>query len=417
MQDAQIQAVRARAMPKSWPLAEVAASLAIALYGVSLFKFGTRDPLGNDLGLQGPLEATLVGLSFSLSLLACLVRRLRLPTLGVLLIIVYGLFALVSSVNSFYPPLSAVKALMLLLTIGIGICLCSAIGARAVLLRFYWIMLALIGLGLLASFLLPGTFPLFRLDVSFRNRLWIFNNHPGVMADYAAVLLLIGLIIRPRPPLVTQLCLLLLNFAAGGRSSVVSLIGLLILGYIWNSRRNLVTFIGRSAILLVILFMSMLVGALVILLIEPLRAGVEYLAVRTVLEAASVNGRTFIWSYALDLIRTHPLLGFGPDGVRDVLLRTSFWASNAHNGYLEILLVAGWIGGGAFFLGWLLTILRTLYIRPGPQAVAAALIHGYLLILGIIGGLIAPNFTVGLFVIVVLAYLSQREPTHDTSAT
>lgn len=411
-QRVQVQAVLSGVADRPWLLADVAASVAVFLYVLSLFKFVVRDPLGNDLGFQGPLEALLIGLSFVLSLVACVVRRVTLPSLGALLMLIYALFALLSSVNSFYPSLSAVKGLLLVLTVGIAIGTSSAIGARAVITRFYWSMLAMIGLGLLVSLLLPGIFPLFRVDDTLRNRLWLFNNHPGVVADYVAVLLLLGLIAQPKPPVVFQVGLLMLNFAAGGRSSIVGLVGLLILGYVWNSWQNLGVFVKRSAYLFTILFVSALILGLAILLVEPLRTGVRYLIDRTFLEASSVNGRTIIWAYALSLIRKYPILGLGPDGARDIFLREYVWASNAHNGYLEILLAAGWIGGGAFFLGWLLTMLRVRHLRDRRDLVAVTLIHCYLVILGVIGGLIAPNFTVGLFIIVILAYFTRSDSSY-----
>jgi len=384
---------------RPWFLADFAGSAAIFLYVLSQFKYIVRDPLSSDLGLQGPLEALLIGLSFAFSLVACVMRRVVLPSPGVVLMLIYALFALLSSINSYYISFSAVKGLLLILTVGIAIGTSSAIGARAVIIRFYWSILAVIGLGFLMSLLLPDIFPLFRVDDSLRVRLWIFNNHPGVIADLVAVLLLLSPIIRPRPPIALQAGLFMLIFLTASRVSTVALLGLLTLGSIWDRRQN-----G--------MLIGVLIAGLTILLVGSLRARFSHLLERTLLEISTFNGRTFIWEFSLSLIREHPILGFGPDGLRDKFLHQYIWSSNSHNTYLEILLTSGWIGGGAFFFGWLLIVFRVKNLRDRSEVIAITLIHCYLAITGLIGGLLMPIVNTGLFIILILACLKRNESSY-----
>lgn len=397
---------------KPWPFSQLAVSAAIFLYTLSLYKFGKRDPLGSDLGFQGPLEAVLIGTSFLLTLATCLMRRLRLAGWGVLFLTGYAFFALLSSSQSYWPPLSAVKALLMLLTIAMASFACSAIGPQAVLSRFYWSMFLLIGIAILTGLLIPQSFPLFQLDPSGRRRLWIFATHPGVAADFAAILFLLGLFMKPRPPIAAQLGVLSVNFACGGRSSSAVLLGFLLLIYLVHSRRSIIALLSRSFIVLVVLGICTLGGLLTIVLVEPLRIGVQSVFMRTLAESVSVNGRTPIWAFSLNMIRDSIFLGYGPEGARVIFLREFIWSSNAHSGYLEILLTAGWIGGACFFLGWWLIVMRVRRLISLGERVTMLSTHLYLAVLGIIGGLIAPQFTVGLFVLVVMAYLTGRNEVH-----
>lgn len=407
LDQAQARTVQQRLAYRPLPLADAAASAAVFLYVMTLFRYFQRDALARDLGLQGPLEVMLIGLSFTLSLVASIARRLIVPPLSVTLITVYVAFAALSSVNSFYPLLSAGKATMLILTIGIAIGLSSVIGPRAVITRFYWSMLILLGLGILASLILPDIFPLFRIHENSRYRLWIFRSHPGIVTDYAAVTLIFGLIAQPRPPVVLQYGLLLLCFASGGRVGFSSLVILLALGYVCNNLhlKGLVKGTWLSIVAAIIL-------GTVIQQVEPLRETVLSTIHRTSAEFNTMNGRFALWETALYLILQNPILGLGVEGARNIFVLYGDWASNSHNTYLEIFLSAGWIGGVCFFLGWLLTIS---YVRnlSSRDAIAVTLIHGYLIMTGIVGGLTLPISTLGVFIIVILAYFAKGKGKHS----
>jgi len=115
-------------------------------------------------------------------------------------------------------------------------------------------------------------------------------------------------------------------------------------------------------------------------------------------EAPWVVGRLDLWSSALKLFATHPLLGVGPDNFRHLYgaeLGLEGWDERvqANNLYLEVLADLGILGLAVF--GWLVarplaTTLRTLisaprysdevnYIRLGVMlALTIFLVHGVL---------------------------------------
>lgn len=70
----------------------------------------------------------------------------------------------------------------------------------------------------------------------------------------------------------------------------------------------------------------------------------------------SLNGRTAVWSYAIDLALTHhPFIGYGYYSSRYELIQAFWWAGHAHNSFVEIFLTTGLIGLS-------LLILYTIYL-------------------------------------------------------
>jgi len=103
-------------------------------------------------------------------------------------------------------------------------------------------------------------------------------------------------------------------------------------------------------------------GLAVILLQEKI---VEYLGRRILLEESimmdgSAQKRLIMWSFALDLVRTHPLFGIGPLQYLQAAMNTRAQAITPHNYYVTVLTelgVAGLLGylglvGSLFVRGW-----------------------------------------------------------------
>ncbi|MBW4506573.1 MAG: O-antigen ligase family protein [Scytonematopsis contorta HA4267-MV1] len=68
------------------------------------------------------------------------------------------------------------------------------------------------------------------------------------------------------------------------------------------------------------------------------------------------NGRTDLWEYVNIAISEKPWLGYGYyafwDSIFAIKVRSLYtWASNAHNGFLELLLDLGWVGFSCFLVG------------------------------------------------------------------
>lgn len=76
-----------------------------------------------------------------------------------------------------------------------------------------------------------------------------------------------------------------------------------------------------------------------------------------------MTGRVDLWESVVPFVADRPLIGYGYQGSRVLLLDTASWAAYAHNAYLQTLLDVGAIGAVLLFapLGW--TTARAL-LRP-----------------------------------------------------
>ncbi|MEO0807517.1 MAG: O-antigen ligase, partial [Cyanobacteria bacterium J06643_4] len=81
-------------------------------------------------------------------------------------------------------------------------------------------------------------------------------------------------------------------------------------------------------------------------------------------KGTDLSGRTDIWPPIMTMISQKPLLGYGYEGFwrgegspAMFVWQVAGWPSpHAHNGFLEILLAIGWVGGLLFLVSFLLTL-------------------------------------------------------------
>lgn len=81
----------------------------------------------------------------------------------------------------------------------------------------------------------------------------------------------------------------------------------------------------------------------------------------------TLTGRTVFWQILWDMVLQNPLVGYGYKGFwyglngpsRDVIQIAMWTVPEAHNGFLEMALNLGLGGLGLFFLGYFLTLLRS----------------------------------------------------------
>ena len=77
----------------------------------------------------------------------------------------------------------------------------------------------------------------------------------------------------------------------------------------------------------------------------------------TLNKSLTFTGRTYIWDFVLNIIRDSWFLGFGRG--TDIIGQNFSYASEAHNGFLEVLLYTGAIGL-IFFVMILLKVAKNL---------------------------------------------------------
>ena len=116
-------------------------------------------------------------------------------------------------------------------------------------------------------------------------------------------------------------------------------------------------------------------------------------------KTTGLSGRDEIWPGVWHMISRRPFLGYGYEGFwgtaggpADLLRQIVGWpAPNAHNGFLEILLAVGWIGGFFFFVSFFITIVKSFQlVRMSKQSYA---IYPVLIIVFLIlGNMTESNF-------------------------
>ena len=95
----------------------------------------------------------------------------------------------------------------------------------------------------------------------------------------------------------------------------------------------------------------------------------------------SLNSRTYIWAYALQIIKHKPLFGIGNLSESDILNFVLYGASHPHNIFLELLVRAGVIGtiSYLFFLLYPLIRYNRYYIRS-KYAILSITVFSYLVL-------------------------------------
>ncbi len=390
-------------------------SIAIFLFVLSLYKFVRRDPLGTNLGLQGPLELMLVASGLVLSLFALLVqhRNFRLPS-SIIYVYIFSIFTSISSINSFWPTLSFVKAIMFVTIVTTAVMACNATSPRRVLTWLYWAIVWITLLGVFVSIVAPEHYPLFRSSSEggplWRAwRLWIFETHAGVVADYVALAFLLGYIVKPTKSWASQVFLLVANVTCAGRTSSALL--LLGIGVMFLSRLPRKVYLGLVLASVPILC----IGLLAVVALEPSDAGAQGTQAfieKARLEWGSFNGRTPIWKYGLELLETSWMLGYGFEGTRVLFLERVSWSTSSHSGYLDLLLTAGILGGVFLFLGWFRVLRQTRALESRRDRIGVYLIHLYLGLTAIIGGQMPVVPGLGIFLLVVTGMLTQERVTY-----
>jgi len=371
------------------PFALPALFVSMALYSVSLIKFYLRDPLVAETGPQGPLELALVILACLAAAVAFRENRGALslaPTAKAFA--AFGALAAMSSIFSYYPLLSFLKAVSFLLVLGIAVLATSAFRSRHILTYFYYLIVILLVAGCAAK--LAGGGPLLLVDeYSSRARFSIFAWHPGTLADLSALTLLSGLLLAKRPPLFCQAFLFAINIATAARASSLLLLAVLVAIGLASARLNprfLLLCCGAGALLTV--------GMMFAIHKDYRPADIAAMGQglygdKLDQDLTTFSGRTEVLSAAAPLLSHCLFLGYGLEGARDVLFHNTTWgAGNTHNALIDLILSGGFPATFIYLLGWTIAARRA-WRSQGPLRLAALGTYAYLAGFG----MVSPNLT------------------------
>ena len=151
-----------------------------------------------------------------------------------------------------------------------------------------------------------------------------------------------------------SICLIILSRSTTSLMIVVTMISLLPLYKISNNNNYKLQMIAISFVLILLISTSILI------------IGNAETIIGTSGKDLTLNGRTDLWEPVLTKILERPLFGYGYAGFWDSpfasnIRLTHEWASNSHNGFLEIMLDLGLAGFLIFIIGFIRLFTMALY--------------------------------------------------------
>jgi O-antigen ligase len=386
------------------------ATVAGFLYAVSMQKYATRDPLSANVGFQGIIEILSVIGAFSCILAASVKARREYRTSAAsVCFFAFSLLTLASSWRSYSPALSFVKGALLLIVLATGYLASQAGLGRQFLLSIYRNYATLLVVGFVIGVLLPNQYPLFSVDdYSGRTKLSLFATHPGVTSECCGVLILLAPLLDPKPRWISLFVLVSVNFLAGEKVATGALVALLVIRFLWGQER-----LGRTALITATAMLGVVLTLWVFLFASShafdslSHAATTVYGTKMDTEMGSLNGRTNLWRGAIGIIGNSPLLGYGVDGARDMLLRLEPWSGQSHNGFIEVALESG-LFGLCFFVTGVMCVLNACLRAGRAFRISALPLLAYLLLIACVGSIFNTPLNFGVLLLLCLLYEAMR---------
>jgi len=363
----------------------------------------SRDPLGSSLAWNAYAELALFLVSVTIAWVTWGMRGVvARPSNSLWLFLTLGFLALFSSFRSYWPALSIAKGCLFCLVLLLAELLRNTFSPGAILRSIYYGIVSVFIVAILMGIAFPDTHPLTVIGPSGRQRLALFAYTSGDFAHMTGLGFFIGRLPVVRARWYFQAFLVALTVASGSRACTFALF------VIWAAIQLCRAMDFRLRIGIV----AAGAGAVVLALILAFNAysgfgaginhGLQAFYMSDLEQSPwELDGRVELWKDAAGVFGNSVLLGFGFDGARDQLLRILPWSSQAHNGFLDLLLAAGGAGLISFLAGWISAIRSCFKSNTGRSALA---IHCFLLIVAII----SPAFTLyqyfSVFLILCLYY-------------
>jgi len=322
---------------------------------------------------------------------------------------IFGAWALLTTLWSDGPTLTLGKGMELLL-LGIGTGMIASVTGH---LKSSWSMpdiltvafLAALVIFLFANIAIWHT-PLYRetsVEANVhRTRLVFAYAHPLTVSDFLALAMITLVASRFRLAFkgVVFAALAFLLVLTGSRGAPAGLvIALAIMAIVKPKSRRAHVAGAWSTVIAVIAYL---------LYAELFRGGDVLFPLRPELtvNTTSLNGRTSLWSYALQLFRERPLVGYGFNASRFRLLEPFPWAGQTHNAYIEIILTTGIIGGVLALL-FIVALLRAIFRTKDVYLISLTI---YVALEGILDPIL---LTTGLPMMLLLLAVTYANLTHQ----
>jgi len=132
----------------------------------------------------------------------------------------------------------------------------------------------------------------------------------------------------------------------------------------------------------------------------------------------TLTGRTDLWPYVWEMIEKRPWLGYGYQAfwragkseAESIWQAVGWEPPHAHNGFLELLLIFGWLGTSIYMVGFFLTFLKSLtliQLNKAPEAFFPVVYLTFVILINISEASILSGFGWSLYVALRLLPLSR----------
>ena len=363
-----------------WPArAMTLAYLLIPIAGTKFRNRNAMDAVNSVLDGQVVFEVGLYALIGIMTVTIMYSTRFRWPRLTLMARVLLAFTALtgISALWSYAPMLTIVRSVQLATLVLLTVVTVTAFGASRVTRALTSAVIVYV----LVCAALAAAFPAFQGTTTdhqgFRRFSW-FSLHPITVAIYAGMALMLlatGIMyardgLRSRrlgiPEVLYAVPLGVILLATNSRGPLFAVVGTIALILAIKLLRPVAaTAVVAAALLGVLAFNAtgMTLDSLLVNLDNgqsPLREVV--LRGQTPEEFESLTGRTELWTELVPLYWERPMMGFGYQASRQLVLETRPWAGHAHNGLIETMLDLGIIGT---LLLWI-PVLTILFLRRSP---------------------------------------------------
>ena len=259
----------------------------------------------------------------------------------------FSIWALSTTVWSDSPLYTFGKSLELFLLVYIS-ALVSSIASQCVAWRIDLIesklpyaLLTAVVISIIANLVISGEFFSYSEETIYRSsRLSIGTLHPLATADVVS-LTVIAFLASSVPLRVKTFCFILgvVLLVLTGSRGPIGVFLFAVWAMFFNKKLGSP---GRYGFVLVTVFVVMISAVLLIFLSEELFGMLPE-------DFSTLNNRTRIWLFAVDIAFDHPMVGVGYFASRESLVRFAADVGMAHNAYIEVLLTTGIVGFGILF--------------------------------------------------------------------
>lgn len=325
------------------------------------FSQGEREVAPSDFTLTRSLFLLTYGV-FSLLLLLRWEKVLTVLRRDRTISVLVGL-VMASVLWSDFPAISLKESIALIGTTLFGLYLATRYSPRQQLQLLGWTFAVIVGLSFMYAIAIPKYGIMGGVHAGAWRGIYTHKNALGQMMTLGSIVFLL-LLLRDQTyrwakalGLMSSFLLVILSTSKGSLLNFLAMFTAFCVCQIFRFDYRL---LGIALIGIVIISSTLSLGII---------SNLETLVIDVLGKDLTFTGRTTLWTVVLEMIQQRPLLGYGYDAFWQgsesasltVWLREGWPAPHSHNGFLDVALQLGWLGLGAFLMGFLVNMSVSLW--------------------------------------------------------